>query len=612
MAGERAGRIYEALVASGLIRSPLTRMGSIHWNPESPSLMVRPDLVIGNPERPSTIVLITRAGSRRDWHKKFWRNVGEVIDVRIVFPSAALVSVNLGTEPKEELITALSAVVDVVVFPPRSEREHLERWADSIEPGAPKDADELLEHVSAALKKADSEVKRVVSVIAQSIAKAKPPKQNWSAVAASQAKRKERSRIAREGWSKPPSIRRGLAKLLVFGSPSTVVSQLGPRGALSEPLGRAMEEFGWASKSIAGWRASDPELSEVLGHFSKDVLQSVLETCTTPELMAMCADVASTQWLKETASFLKTRRADLSDAELLQALLSDSRANVSALGIRCAPPKGLVGSWLFRSLSAFLKAASGRKQGFGYEQLIGDIRTISSRPKDLVGVINCGATREDIRRAGSTDSLRRKLVDWVSGLAGDVSLLDWQIALVALVLARRVAGLDASAFNRGCESFVPMMRRLTYEDRVAPYAYFEPLPQMIESVLRQSGMTPNLVPRHATLFSDLPESDREVATCPVLALGGVRIYWKSSHGSHTGDKTKELCGRGFALRYRRSISGAVTPFRDVTFSVLVLDGDFSGAEVEHLVRAGWDEVVSSRDMAKLPALVSAVVQSVSR
>lgn len=606
MAGERAGRIYEALVVSALMRSPKSRTGPIHWNPESPSLMVRPDLIIGELEKPSAIVLITRSGSRRDWHKKFWRNVGEVIDVRMVFPSAALVSINLGTEPKEELITALNAVVDVVVFPGRSQREHLEQWADSIEPSAPKDAHKLIEYVSAALGKADPEVRRIISVITQSILAARPLQQNWSAVTASQASRKEHARVTREGWSKPPSIRRGLAKLLVFGSPSTVVSQVGPRGALSEPLGRAMEEFGWASKSIAGWRASDPELAEVLSHFDRSVLQSVLETCISPELTSMCADVVRTEWLEETARFLKTRRADLSDAVRLQKLLSDSRTDVSVLRIRCAPPLQLAGSWLFRSLSAFLKAASGRKQGFGYEQLIGDIRAIGSRSNDLIRVLKCGATKEDIRRAGTTDSLRRKLVDWVSGLAGNVSLSDWQIALVALVLARRVAALDASAFHRGCETFVPMMRRLTYEDRIAPYAYFEPLPQMIESVLRQAGMTPSLVPRHATLFSNLPNSNREVATCPVLALGGARIYWKSSHGSHTSDKTKELCGRGFALRYRRSESGVIKPFRDVTFSVLVLDGDFSGTDVEHLVRAGWDEVVSSRDVAKLPVLLSAV------
>jgi hypothetical protein len=127
---------------------------------------------------------------------------------------------------------------------------------------------------------------------------------------------------------------------------------------------------------------------------------------------------------------------------------------------------------------------------------------------------------------------------------------------------------------------------------------------MIEAVLLKSSIAATLVTRHATLFSELPGSDREIATCPVLQFDDVRIYWKSSHGSHTGDKTKELCGRGFALRNRRTRDGEIVPFTDVRHTVLVLDGDFDGSEVEHLIRTGWDAVISSRDVASLPELLS--------
>lgn len=604
MAGERAGRIYEALIAGALMREPKAAKGPVYWNVDSPRLMVRPDLIIGTPDAPSAIVLITRAGSRRDWHKKFWRNVGEAIDVKMVFPSATLVSVNLGTEPKEDLIAALSAVVDCVVFPSRSDREHLEQWADSIEPDAPADADALLAYVSAALGKSDRETKRIVADVARQTSVASGHVQDWSAVAATQSGRAARARATRGSWETPPSLRRGLAKLLVFGSPSLVVKQLGPRGAVSEALGSAMAEFGWAAPSVAGWRASDPELAEVLTHFRRDVLQTILEKCVTAELTSMCADVASTEWLAATASFLREHRGDLCDPKRLHSLLGTSRKDVATLRISSAPPDGLVGSWLFRSISTLLKAASGRKQGFGYEQLIGDVRALSVQSKDAAVVVRCGATADDIRRAGATDSLRRKLVDWVSGLSGDITLSEWQIALVALVLSKRLASLSPDAFERGCAAFPAMMRRLTYEDRVAPYAYFEPLPQMIESVLSLSGLTVTAVPRHATLFSELPDSDRDVATCPVLEMSGVCIYWKSSHGSHTADKTKELCGRGFALRNRWIKDGKIVPFAAITQSVLVLDGDFTSSDVEHLVRAGWDHVVSSRDISSLPGLVS--------
>jgi hypothetical protein len=56
--------------------------------------------------RPQLIGLITRSGSRRKWELKFWRNVGEAVNVKTVFPDTRLVSINLGTELKEELVEA--------------------------------------------------------------------------------------------------------------------------------------------------------------------------------------------------------------------------------------------------------------------------------------------------------------------------------------------------------------------------------------------------------------------------------------------------------------------------------------------------------------------------
>ena len=213
-----------------------------------------------------------------------------------------------------------------------------------------------------------------------------------------------------------------------------------------------------------------------------------------------------------------------------------------------------------------------------------------------------GGNVESIRRAGSTDSLRRKLVDWVSGLS-EVSLAKWQIALVSVVLSKRIAALSSSSYSKACVAFASMVRRLTYEDRVAPYAYFEPLPELIRRALEGAGIDAEIIARQATLFSELSIAGRDVATCPVIVVGRTYIYWKSSHGGHTSDKTKELCGRGFALRHRIALDQTIIPFEGIEKAVLVLDGDFSASDVEHLVRAGWDIVVSSRQLSEVATLI---------
>jgi hypothetical protein len=604
MAGERAGRLYEALIAAALQCDNSYASMSISCNVESPQLMVRPDILVGDPSSPSLIVLVTRAGSRRNWHQKFWRNVGEAVNVKTVFPRTRLVSINLGTEPKEELVTALAAVVDRVIFPPREQRARLEQWMASIEAGARGDAALLTQYVAAALKAADSDIRRIVRAISnETFSALAAHSDTWATVVPSLANRTEVAGAAASGWEKPPSLRRGLAKLYVFGSPDRILAALGPRGSVSDELGAAMSEFGWASKSIGGWRVSDPELSEVLAHFSRETLLEVLQHCRTPELSMMCADVASPPWLIATSEFLRKNRSALQKAEYLFDLLVSTRDDISKLKLGVAKPADLVGSWLFRSISILLKAASGRKQGFGYEQFIADIRGLSAKDRDLRLVFEQGANFAAVRRAGSTDSLRRKLVDWVSGLAGEVALPKWQIALVAVMLSKRLTAVSPTAYSKACSGFAAMARRLTYEDRIAPYAYFEPLPGLLQGALKKAGLKAQVVARQATLFSELSNANREIATCPVIIVGRTYIHWKSSHGAHTSDKTKELCGRGFAIRHRIDKNQNIVPFEEVEQTLLVLDGDFSSSDVDYLIRAGWDKVVSSRQLADVATLI---------
>src|SRR5262249_30296393 len=151
--------------------------------------------------------LITRAGSRRDWHKKFWRNVGEVVDLKVVFPDARLVSLNLGTEPKEELVAALASIVDRVVFPPRSTRELLDEWVKGLERVAPKNATELLHFMRHAILSAAPNVKHAVDEVATAtLSSLTITGERWAEILPGMRGRSQKGRDASEAWRKPPSL----------------------------------------------------------------------------------------------------------------------------------------------------------------------------------------------------------------------------------------------------------------------------------------------------------------------------------------------------------------------------------------------------------------------
>ena len=105
-------------------------------------------------------------------------------------------------------------------------------------------------------------------------------------------------------------------------------------------------------------------------------------------------------------------------------------------------------------------------------------------------------------------------------------------------------------------------------------------------------------------MSRLGESERDVATTPVVKAQSTLIHWKSAHASHIHDKAKELCGRGFCLRHAldRKNSEPI-PASGINRLILVLDGDFSASQVINLKAAGWDEVLSVGDIEQLPSLI---------
>ncbi len=76
------------------------------------------------------------------------------------------------------------------------------------------------------------------------------------------------------------------------------------------------------------------------------------------------------------------------------------------------------------------------------------------------------------------------------------------------------------------------------------------------------------------------------------------VNWQSAYGSHTNDKKKELCGRAIGLRYHWN-GKAFVPRPGVQKMILVLDGTWKQADLNALLRAGWDEIYYPDEMDQL-------------
>jgi hypothetical protein len=611
MAGERIGRVYEGLVfVSAKTALAMKRKSTpVTWNASESNLMAQPDVCLGDPTAPEAIVLITRSGARRGWDKKFWRNVGEIIDIRSYYPTARIINISLGTEIKEELMEALSLIVDVDIFPQREVREELEVWVQSIEEDSPTQQEELSGFLQARIEEAPPSIKTFIHSLGMSITSSSDAvNTSWVKVNSWLVKRRQTANISSKEWKPGGSIRRGLAKLLTFGEPKDVLSEIDKKLRLAPVLAASLARFGWASKSITGWRLSDPEMISVLVSFDRKTIIQILERSTSEELRAMCADIASDEWITATCEYLLSNRGKFSDAMWLCKQLNISLRD-SSMGnkIHALPPSGIKGNWLFRVLIALIKLSSGLKQGYGYEQMIGDIRAVAKDDELTSHIIRAGGSLDQIRRAGTTDSLRRKLVDWVSGLRA-VDLVEWQVLLISSILSRRLVQIKPNQLVDACEELPAFMRRLTYEDRIAPYRFFEPLRSIIELALERASIVYEYYPRFNTLISEASSSARSPGTTAVICAGSTIIHWKSAHGSHTSDKTKELCGRGFCIRHRLDeISQTPIHISDIRQLLLVLDGDFDTVDVEHLLVTGWDFVFRPDEIDKLVDAVRKVV-----
>jgi hypothetical protein len=82
MANEKIGRVFEALTFLSLERIQMRPS----WEKKHPKISIDPDIVLGDFDAPTHWLLLTSTISAKNSLEKFWRNMGELFEVKRVFP----------------------------------------------------------------------------------------------------------------------------------------------------------------------------------------------------------------------------------------------------------------------------------------------------------------------------------------------------------------------------------------------------------------------------------------------------------------------------------------------------------------------------------------------
>jgi len=566
MAGEKIGKLFE-----GIVMSALADLGyKPHWEVSVEQISIDPDITIGDSGKPTHWLLLTSSISAKNSLEKFWRNVGELFQVkRNLTRRPIVISIVLDSKQRDGLRTASDALFDSQILVGEAASKNglgctqLVEWVKGNADTMPTEKHAILAEVLSSIK-ADELFRRIYTEFRNKLAKViKDTREQNTKLWALHSSNKTTAQYRRP---KETYFRRGLGKLLSLGQPlaSSLINSKS-RTLDRNFIPEVYSELGFFDNSIKGLRLIDPEINWVIDNFENAFLSKIVKQCYSERKKNWDSWVAELQ--------------DQSDIDRIR-FIQDNYTTLSH-------PKGLFETlmtlsqaesykWLFAFIVELIKQSTGKKQGYGY-----------------------GKISEDVGYTNGISQGYLLLSDWVNGHASnnDVSKL---ILDVSKALAKRLKDIGLPRAKGLLLKLRSELKSNLLEQKVLSYWLFEPLPILVESALAEASISFSRTRQYAHLISDLVHDGKTGYTHVIIAKATV-VYWKSAYDLGKHHKTKELAGRISALRYRKNPNWSAAP--GAKKFILVLDGTFNSEQVRCLITAGWDEIFYPDEMDKLAAAI---------
>lgn len=564
MAGEKKGDALEALTFLALETLGYKSGQDLFWGEKPAGFSIDPDFIIGSMTEPDCWIMATSTGSAKNTPEKFWRNMGELFEIRRRFSRPPTV-LNLVFEAKQMkgLQCAMARISDAsLMIETRPYGQVLLDFVDKRLGSLPGERQQKITHLRRLIADA-APVKAVFAAFVKDLKIAVRPRKSelsplWELLRGE--KRQPVERAARRTY-----VRRGIAKLMVLPADlRRKVYDHVKSGTRLTGLPPYIHSLGIVRKALVA-RLTDEEVTSVINDLPVDTIEHIIKQSY------LARQRHWDQWIQE----LRGGRTDA-----YQRYLEDHYAELST-------PEGMLrhlnvhaaegAKWLFWHILEVLKSCSRARQGYGF-----------------------AALSRDVGYSSGISSGYKHLADWANGTLKS-QLPASMLPDVSAALARRLAGLGIKKITAvGAEIEHQTLTNLL-EQKLVAYCCFEPLPLLISEALDDHAVPYQWKRKHPTLLGELMATPKFITT-PVILANGTLIHWKSAYDKGRHHKTKELAGRAPALRFAYR-DGKYVRRSEVSRMVLVLDGTFTQEQISALLRSGWDQVFYPDELDQLIASI---------
>jgi hypothetical protein len=611
MAGERKGIAYEAIVKIAL--EELVRKGkltgTVFWNEKPDAMTIEPDFTVGtDKDHPTHVFLVTHSGAAGNSHMKFWRNIGELGEAKIRLKTPARVySVAFDSVIKEDLKALQATAFDGQLLVGDSDYGRcLQWWVEANAPELPKDGDEKVDGIREAMKDSSrtDNPKSLIDGFVRDLGKlVQTTRPELDELWALERKRAHGSApLARDTF-----VRRGMAKLLVLPAEVRKEVVAGKRTISDRPdlvpavrLGIVAKNMSLRGKATT-FRVADAETANALTLLSAPQLASVFSRPLPDGVQAVVEQVRSVTRLDAMMAGLVAHYDRLLRPAEMLATFEAQHADPSHLFLDAtgaAPPEDV---WLFRLVCESVKAVGGLKQGYGYAQMVQDIKRLASGA-EMGRFVRTAAGVPKWELPASTEPVRRGLQDYVNRIPG-TSFSRALLAVVAFTLSKRLAEIPKARLLAATNALAETWISSAFEARLLTHRSFDPVGWLVEDALRGCAHEEQYI---AACFAEAAPtlSSTLSGTTKVIRAKHTLVNWQSASDEGREHKKKELCGRAVALRYSWDAeNGKFVPRAGIERLILVVDGTWRQDDLDALALSGWDHIFYPHEADQLRAAV---------
>jgi len=583
MADEVLGKTYEVmtLVAIEDFTSILTSGEVVFWNEHPPGVSIEPDLCIGNTlAKPRLILQIHHTAAERASEKKFWRNVGEFVEARLVLGNKmAIGNIVFGGGGKLRLAKASDNLFDAFyegitqVYIPEL-LALANRVTESIKKSKPMiPVESRPDHFRMTLRsdKAGLKAFRLFASELESLLKGINPVRRSGWYGAYTKSIGSRLVIRIPPAARQTHLRRGLGRLLPIDTITdfdSICLAVKSKSTVSAPSYFGL--LGLSSKSLRGEKITDGEIGSAIDLLNSNTLRDLWQhhRSSTTSMKQACAGILAASDCAQFHSFFLKKYSDLVTPKgMLDALNDafDDPCYVLGEKILLRDPANS-GVWPFEYAMTAIKAHSGKQQGYGYTRLADD----------------AGFRFEIAATAGVVVSpfiQRRKKPD-KKILRG-----------IATALASRISGLGLSWFKSSANEVSSFYLRGLFEDKIYKTASYDPCKRLVEMTFPKAQK----IARHPTFLTTADTAG--TATTSLMKVDKALIVTQSASDAGVAHKVKELAGRSGMLR--ASLGGKYG-------YALVIDGTWTDKHFGVLHDAGFDAIFYPDEMDELKRWVASL------